>query len=84
MQASEQPLQNPVISVNNIIGQILGSANPQAVFNQIVANNPEAKKAMDIINQYGNGDPRAGFMNYASATGKQSMSQTILQQFGLK
>ena len=50
-QASEQQLQNPVISVNNIIGQILGSANPQAVFNQIVANNPEAKKAMAMAIQ---------------------------------
>lgn len=78
-----QTAQDPVTTVNNIIGQILNSANPQQVFNQVVNSSDETKNAMNLINQYGNGDPKAAFMNYASATGKQAFAQQIAQKFGL-
>lgn len=61
----------------------MSSANPQAMFNQIVGNNKEAQNAMTLINQYGNGDPRQAFMNYMVSTGKQSLGQQIMQKLGL-
>lgn len=74
---------NPIGAVNNIIGQILNSANPQQTFQQIVSQNKDAQNAMNLINQYGNGDPRQAFLNYASQTGKQNFAQEIMQKFGL-
>lgn len=62
----------------------MSSADPKQAFNQVLSASPDAKNAMDLINQYGNGDPKAAFMNYASATGKQSLGQSILQKLGLK
>ena len=76
--------QNPTGIVNNLINQILSSVNPQETFNHILSSSPDAKNAMDLINQYGNGDPKAAFMNYAAATGKQSLGQSILQKLGLR
>ena len=83
--SSNQPTetQNPVTIVNNIANQIMSSADPQQAFNQVLNSSPDAKNAMDLINQYGNGDPKAAFMNYAAATGKQSFAQAILQKMGL-
>ena len=68
--------------VNSTIGQILNSENPQASFNEFVNSNPEAKNAMDLINQYGNGNPRTAFMNYMKVTSKQTLGQRIMQFFG--
>ena len=53
------------------------------MFNQVLKNSPDAKNAMDLINQYGNGDPKAAFMNYMTAQGKQSLGQSIMQKFNL-
>ena len=75
--------QNPVASINNIIGQILNSVNPQQTFNQMLASSEEAKNAMNLINQYGNGDPKAAFINYAASTGRQSLGEQIKQKLGL-
>ena len=58
--------------------------NPKQTFEQILNSNQEAKNAMDLINQYGNGDPKAAFQNYAVSTGKQSWGQQIKDKFGLK
>ena len=82
VQTTEQ--QNPVSAIKNLASQILSSVNPQETFNQILANNEQAKSAMDKINQYGNGDPRAAFMNYMNATGQQSLGQQIMQKLGLR
>lgn len=49
----------------------------------MVGNSPEAQSAMNLINQYGNGDPKAAFMNYAASQGKQAMAQQIMQRMGL-
>lgn len=75
--------QNPVTSVNNIINNILNSVNPKQTFQQVLDNSPDAKNAMDLINQYGNGDPKTAFMNYMASTGKQSLGQQIMQKLGL-
>lgn len=76
-------VENPTGIVNNLINQILSSVNPQQTFNNILSNNQQAKNAMDLINQYGNGDPQAAFKNYMNATGRQSFGQQIMQKFGL-
>ena len=75
--------QDPVVSIKNIANQILNSANPQQAFQQVLDSSSEARNAMDLVNQYGNGDPKAAFQNYAVATGKQNLGQKILQMLGL-
>ena len=70
--------------VNSLISQILNSVNPKQAFDNIISNNKDAKNAMDLINQYGNGDPKAAFINYANATGKQSIAKQIAEKFGLE
>lgn len=62
----------------------MSAADPNQAFNQILEASPDAKNAMDLINKYGNGNPKAAFMNYAAATGKQIFGQSILQKLGLK
>ena len=74
---------NPIAAMNNIINQIMSSQDPKATFNQILQQSPEAKNAMDLINQYGNGDPKQAFMAYANATGRQSFAQQIRSKLGL-
>ncbi|MBO7631889.1 MAG: hypothetical protein J6Y20_05315 [Lachnospiraceae bacterium] len=76
--------QDPSGSIKNIINQILSSVNPQQTFNQILASNQQAQNAMNLVNQYGNGDPKAAFLNYMNSTGKQSLGQQIMQKLGLE
>ena len=80
---SQNQSNDPVGMINSMIGQILNSANPQQTFQQVVLQNQEAKNAMYLINQYGNGDPKQAFLNYANQTGKQNLAQQIRQKFGL-
>ena len=54
------------------------------MFDQMVSNNKDAQNAMNLINQYGNGDPKAAFMNYMNQTGKQTLGQKIMEGLGLK
>ena len=63
--------------------QILGAPNPQQAFSQIVSSSPDAQNVMNIVRQYGNGDFRTAFMNYAAAQGKQALAQQIMQNWGL-
>ena len=79
----ENTKQDPVSIVKTMANQIMSSVNPQQAFNQVLSASPDAKNAMDLINKYGNGDPKAAFMNYAAATGKQDIAQQILQKLGL-
>lgn len=74
---------NPVGAVKNLVDQIMNSANPQAAFQQMLNSSPDCKNAMNLINQYGNGDPKQAFLNYASQTGKQGIAQQILSKLGL-
>lgn len=62
----------------------MGSIDPQKTFNTLLANNPEAKNAMDMINQYGNGDPQAAFRNYAISKGQEAAGQQVMKLFGLQ
>lgn len=79
----ENTKQDPVSIAKTMANQIMSSVNPQQAFNQVLSASPDAKNAMDLINQYGNGDPKAAFMNYAAATGKQDIAQQIQQKLGL-
>ena len=83
-QSPDQQTQSPVTIVNNLINQILNSADPQQTFNQVLSSNKDAQNAMNLINQYGNGDPKAAFINYMNSTGKQSLGQQIMQKLGLR
>ena len=74
---------NIMNKVEGVISQIINSTNPQQTFNSLLQKSPEAKQAMDLINQYGNGDPKQAFLNYASQTGRQSLAQQIFQRLGL-
>ena len=80
---SQHQTNDPVGAINSIIGQILNSANPKQTFQQVISQNQEAQNAMNLINQYGNGDPRQAFLNYANQTGKQNLASQIMQKFGL-
>lgn len=87
---SQNPTQQPQTPqdqagiVTSIINRIMSSVDPQATFNQVLSSSPDAKNAMDMINQYGGGDPKAAFMNYMNSTGRQNLGQQIMQKFGLK
>jgi len=86
LSGNTQPQQtnnNPVGAVNNLVQQIMNSANPQAAFQQMLNSSPDCKNAMNLIQQYGNGDPKQAFLNYASQTGKQGIAQQILSKLGL-
>ena len=80
----QNPMNDPISSVKNIVNQIMNSVNPQQTFNQTIGNTKEGQEAMNLIKQYGNGDPRQAFMNYASKMGKQELAQQIMQMLGLK
>ena len=80
-QATLNPATGPI---NGLINQIMGSLNPQETFNNLLSSNKDAQNAMNLINQYGNGDPKTAFMNYMNSQGKQTIGQQIMQKFGLK
>ena len=79
----QPPTSNPVSAVRNIVNQIMNSTNPQAAFQQMLNSSADCKNAMNLIQQYGNGDPKQAFLNYASQTGKSEIAQQILQKLGL-
>lgn len=70
--------------IENVANKILGSVNPDQAFNNLVSQNKDAQNAMNICNQYGNGDPKAAFMNYAAQNGKNTIAQTIMNRLGLQ
>lgn len=60
---------NPMMSqIKQMIGMINSAGNPQAMMNQMIANNPQFKQVMDLINQSG-GDPRKAFYALAEQKG---------------
>ena len=60
------------------------SSNPEATFNQMISGNKDAQNAMNIVKQYGNGDAKAAFMNYAQQMGKGAIAQSIMKRLGLQ
>ena len=78
---TEQATNDPATAVQNVINQILGSSNPQAVFQQVLNAIPNGQQLYAEMNKYGNGNPQTAFMNYASQMSKQSLAQQIKQNF---
>jgi len=76
--------QDPMAALNSLVGQIMNSADPKQTFNQVVSNIDGGQNALNLIQQYGNGDPKAAFMNYAAQQGKSAMAQQIMQTMGLQ
>ena len=81
-QTQETTIPNKGI-IEGLANKILGSVNPQETFNTLVSQNADAKKALDICNQYGNGDPKAAFMNYMGQPGKGAIGKAIMNKLGL-
>lgn len=52
---------------NNIVSLLQNSNNPQELVNNILASNPQIT---DLINKYGNGDPKTAFYEYARQSGQ--------------
>ena len=76
--------QTETTTANNIVNQILGSVNPKETFDQMISGNKDAQKAMGIVQQYGNGDAKTAFMNYAQQMGKGALAQSIMKKLGLQ
>lgn len=71
-------------TIETMANRILSAVNPQEEFSKVVNSNEGAKKAMEICNQYGNGDPKAAFMNYmAGNPGKAMIGKAIMSKLGL-
>ena len=68
--------------VNNIVNEILNSANPQLSFNELLNKIPNGQNLWQQFQQYGS-DGKQAFMNSASQTGKQNLAQQIIQKLGL-
>lgn len=83
--AASTPAQSdPVAAANALVNQVMGSSDKNAAFNQILSASPEAQQVMQWIQQYGNGDPKAGMLNWAAANGRSALAQELIQKFGLK
>ena len=52
---------------NNLINMLQNSNNPQQLIQNLVTQNPQIT---NIINKYGNGDPKTAFFEYARMTGQ--------------
>lgn len=50
----------------------------------MISGNKDAQNAMNIVKQYGNGDARTAFMNYAQSMGKGAIAQSIMKKLGLQ
>lgn len=61
----------------------MGSSNPTQTFNQVVNNIRGGQDALNKIKEYGNGDPKTAFMNFAAQQGKNALAQQIMQGLGL-
>ena len=71
-------MQNPMLqelnqvnqrssSNNNILAMFQNSNNPQELINNILSSNPQIT---NLINQYGHGDPKTAFYEYARSSGQ--------------
>ena len=58
---------NPTNNSNNMLSLLKNSNNPQELINNILASNPQIT---NLIEKYGNGDPRTAFYEYARQNGQ--------------
>lgn len=54
--------------IKQMIGMVKAAQNPQAMINQMMMNNPNMKRVMQIVNQYG-GDANRAFQEMAQQNG---------------
>lgn len=55
-------------SLNNpLLTMLQNSGNPQQIINNLITQNPQIN---NLINQYGGGDPKTAFYEYARLTGQ--------------
>ena len=60
---------NPMMQqIKQMMNTVKMAQNPQAALNQMIASNPQMKKVMDVINQYG-GDPNKALNSLAEQYG---------------
>lgn len=67
---------------NNLIAMLANSRNPQQMIQNMIENNPNVNI---LVRQYGNGDPKTAFYNYARQT-NQDPNQVLsaLRNLGIK
>lgn len=67
---------------NNLIAMLANSRNPQQMIQSMIENNPNVNM---LVRQYGNGDPKTAFYNYARQT-NQDPNQVLsaLRNLGIK
>jgi hypothetical protein len=80
--------QNPMLQklsprtpapTNNMLSLLQNSNNPQQLINNILTQNPQLT---NLINQFGNGDPKTAFYEYARQSGQDPQQVlNFLQKF---
>lgn len=65
---SQQSLPNNLGQVKNLMNMVRGSANPQAMLNQLMQTNPQLKGVMDMVQKSG-GNPKTAFYELAKQKG---------------
>lgn len=64
-------------SNNNLLSLLQNSNNPQELVNNILAKNPQIT---NLIERYGNGDPKTAFYEYARLNGQDPQAVLNLVQ----
>ena len=64
----QSPIVGNLQKVKEIMATIKNANNPQAMFNQMMGNNPQMKQVMDYVNQNG-GNAEKAFYSYAQQQG---------------
>lgn len=65
LEKLDQVRQQP--QTNNMLSLLQNSNNPQELMKNMLAKNPQI---MSLINQYGHGDPKTAFYEYARINGQ--------------
>lgn len=65
LEKLDQVRQQP--QTNNILSLLQNSNNPQELMRSMLAQNPQIT---NLINQYGHGDPKTAFYEYARINGQ--------------
>lgn len=82
-KGQSQVMQNSKATIaTSLINQIKNSINPQQTFNELLSSNPEMQEGQQLVNKYGNGDPKAAF--FALAKEKGIDPSAIMSQLGLQ
>ncbi len=82
-------VQNPMLQnlnqtinrqpMNNVLSLLQNSNNPQQLINNMLTQNPQI---INLINQYGNGDPKTAFYEFARISGQDPQQVlNVLQRF---